>query len=243
MLATGSQAGKVVVWRVSTGQVLRRFERAHTQGVTSIAFSRDSSQLLTASFDHTARVHGLKSGKTIKEYRGHTSFVNHAVFSGDGSRVLTASSDGSVKLWDVRSTECLDTFRPAHARAAPGGAGASADVTVHSVHPLPRSINQFAAVTRSNVISVMNMQGQVVRSFSSGKEQGGDFVACVLSPKGEWLLAAGEDRVLYCFSLDTGKLEHTMTIHDKDVVGLAHHPHVNLLASFAEDGELRLWRP
>ena len=89
-----------------TGKCVRRFEAAHSKGVTSIQFSRDNAQLLTSSFDQTARIHGLRSAKTLKEFRGHTSFVNSAIYSHDGRQVITGSSDGCVKIWNTKSTDC-----------------------------------------------------------------------------------------------------------------------------------------
>ena len=64
-------------------------------------------------------MHGLKSGKTLKEFRGHISFVNDVVFTVDGHNIISASSDGTVKvrgwcvvvvrwgrLWDVEGVGC-----------------------------------------------------------------------------------------------------------------------------------------
>ena len=86
-LASEREVADEQVFKIKTGQLLRKFDSAHSQGITSLSFSRDGTHILSASYDGLARVHGLKSGKLLKEFRGHTSYVNHAAYSPDGTQV------------------------------------------------------------------------------------------------------------------------------------------------------------
>ncbi len=61
------------------------------------------------------RVHGLKSGKMLKEFVGHTSYVNDAIYSPDGSQIISAASDSTVRVWDAKSCEELRAFKCAAA--------------------------------------------------------------------------------------------------------------------------------
>ncbi|CEM13105.1 unnamed protein product [Vitrella brassicaformis CCMP3155] len=237
LLASGDQDGNLKVWKISTGKCLKKYTKIHQGGITSIVFSKDSSQLLTASFDNTARLHGLKSGKTLKEFRGHTSYVNCAIFTGDGTKIVTGSSDGRVKVWDAKTTDCLQTFAPpppSHLNTE------NASPQINAVFLAPKSQDLIYVCTRAPTLHLMNLTGQVLKTLSSGKKEGGDFVCAAASRKGEWLYCCGEDNTLYCFSNSTGKLEHLAKVHEKDVIGLIAHPLHNLVATWGIDGKLHV---
>ncbi|KAI9486724.1 MAG: WD40-repeat-containing domain protein [Benjaminiella poitrasii] len=97
-LASGSTDGKITIWKLQTGYCTRRFSPAHSQGVTSVCFSKDSSEILSCSFDQTVKIHNVKTGKLVKSFEGHSSFVNSAIYNIDHTKVISASSDETIKV-------------------------------------------------------------------------------------------------------------------------------------------------
>lgn len=238
LLASGAQDGSMKVWRIANGQCVRKIDKAHLKGITCVRFSRDASSLLSAGFDFTVRVHGLRSGKLLKEMRGHTSFVNDIQYSTDGLFVLSGSSDGTMRIWSSKSGECVHVVRP----AVIANTASALDLTINSLHLLPQHPDQFIVCNRSNILYVLNMNGQLVRTLTNGKRDSAGFACACVSPKGNLMYAVSDDRVLYCFSLESFTLVQELPLHEKDVIGICHHPHLNMLASYSEDGLVKLWR-
>lgn len=117
------------------------------------------------------------------------------------------------------------------------------NAAVNCAVPLTTNPEHVVVCTQSNTVYVMTLAGQVVRAFSGGKREGGDFVSCVVTPKGDWVYALGEDGNVYCFSTSTGQLESLLRVHESDPVGISHHPHMNVLATISSAGALRMWVP
>eukprot|EP01128_Nolandella_sp_AFSM9_P002806 TRINITY_DN131_c1_g1_i1.p1 TRINITY_DN131_c1_g1~~TRINITY_DN131_c1_g1_i1.p1 ORF type:complete len:552 (-),score=93.66 TRINITY_DN131_c1_g1_i1:90-1655(-) len=232
-LVTGDLSGAVKVWQVRTGRCLRKLPAAHTKGVTQCRFNKDGFKILTCSYDMSVRLHGLKSGKTLKIFRGHTSFVNDVVWGPGGTQIISAGSDGSVRIWDTATTECVATFAPGNV---------AFEKSIHYLAVMPRNSDQLLVSNRSSTIYLMNYAGQTLKTFSTGKEEGGDLLAATVSPQGKWIYGMAEDKKIYCFSVESGKLEYILTTQKGEVLGLAHHPHRNLLTTYDVDGNLAVWK-
>jgi WD40 repeat protein/tRNA A-37 threonylcarbamoyl transferase component Bud32 len=88
------------VWDVDTGQEIAIL-KGHAQRITAAAFSPDGREIVTGSWDRTARVWDAGSGAERVVLRGHEGTVSAAEFSPDGRRVLTTSDDRTVRVWNV----------------------------------------------------------------------------------------------------------------------------------------------
>ncbi|KAI9199278.1 WD40-repeat-containing domain protein [Polychytrium aggregatum] len=251
LLSSGSEDGSIKVWKVQTGQTAKRFPSAHSQGVTAVMMNKAGTEVLSGSFDATARIHGMKSGRMIKEFRGHTSYVNDAIYSVDETRIITASSDGTVKIWDYRNCECLFTVT-LHDGKAVSSKVQGASVT--KLSQMPQSIDRFVVSNKSGFVYVLSLTGQVENAFRyknpkalpTGQSDANPpevaFVSMTISAKGQYVYCLGEDNRLYAFQTDTGVLEASLQLSSAEVIGMAQHPYSNILSAFDDGGVVTFWK-
>jgi WD40 repeat protein len=79
----------------------------HDGEVLSAQFSADGQRVATATWDKTARVWNVATGKAIGEPMRHDSYVRSAQFSADGQRVVTASEDNTARVWDATTGKAI----------------------------------------------------------------------------------------------------------------------------------------
>jgi WD40 repeat protein len=74
-------------------------------------FSPDSSHIVTASADATARIWSSDTGASQGVLRGHRGPLTSAEFSADGRLIVTASTDHDARIWDVANRKTLHVLR------------------------------------------------------------------------------------------------------------------------------------
>jgi tetratricopeptide (TPR) repeat protein len=95
---------QVSITKLTTGVRLPK-PLAHLSGIIYSAFSPNGKLVVTASWDHKARVWDADSGQPVSTWLAHAKAVHCAEFSPDSRLVATASEDGTARVWDAVSGE------------------------------------------------------------------------------------------------------------------------------------------
>ncbi len=85
----------VVLWDVASGEVIRTFS-GHSREVTSVVFTPDESQIISASGDRTLIVWDVDSGEAVRTYSEHSGYVSEVALSPGGRLAYSSALDGTV---------------------------------------------------------------------------------------------------------------------------------------------------
>ena len=80
---------------------------AHSDAMSSIAFSPDGMKVLSGGFDDVLRVRDLGPDQSSARMGGHRGDVLSVAFSPDGQSVASGGRDSTVRLWRVAGGEPL----------------------------------------------------------------------------------------------------------------------------------------
>jgi WD40 repeat-containing protein SMU1 len=233
-LLSGSFDTTVKAHGLRSGKALKEF-RGHTSFVNAVAYFREGGDIFSASSDGSVRVWDARTTECTCTFRPAAAAAAAALATASsalagGGAPPPAAASGSVAAGDFAIHTLVLVPPEAAGRLGAGGGG-----------------ELLLVADRSGCCYLMSARGAVVRVFEStiAREKGGDFTAAALSPRGGFVYAVTECGELHCFEAASGRLEHTLRVADgkREVAGVAHHPHRNLLATWTAEGVLKLWRP
>jgi WD40 repeat protein len=99
----------VYVWDARAGTLLLRLE-GHLGIVTSVAWSRDSTRLVSGSGPNDSAeifVWDAHSGERVQALVGHPGAITALTWGPSSDLVVSGSTDGRLRWWDVQSGGCL----------------------------------------------------------------------------------------------------------------------------------------
>jgi WD40 repeat protein len=253
------------LWRASHSEQLSF--RGHTHSVTFARFSPDGKTLATASWDKTAKLWEVATGRElITLTRGVEPFLAVA-FSPDGKVLVTAGADAMVKLWDVMTGREVATLTGHTARVnsvifSPDGtklATASFDTTVKLWDAATgRALTTFIGHTRVVNRVVFSPAGRQLasgswdgtvrlwdvatgRSVTILNHPGGDVETVAFSPDGKWLAAGGWHDAVELVDITRRRKVAEFKGHTTLVTSVEFSPDGQWLATGSYDGTAKVW--
>ncbi|MEP1205846.1 MAG: adenylate/guanylate cyclase domain-containing protein [Rhizobiaceae bacterium] len=238
----------------------------HEAAVAHAVFSPKGDEILTASFDNTARIWSTSDGAQQTVFRGHTDDLEEANYSADGRKVVTASRDGTARVWNVSTAQQVTKF-PAgkhvrHASFSPVGnrivtnanigattiwnvesgqativGGSKLDSVAGAIFS-PDGDSVAASILPGSVGTFDPISGNPIAKYSAG---GGLVNAIAFSPDGSRLIYAMNDLTSILWDVSEHRIIAELRGHSSSIRGAVFSPNNRLAATITIEGSARLW--
>jgi WD40 repeat protein/serine/threonine protein kinase len=246
LIATGGndRNAYVKIWNAETGDLIPTTFVGHRDDVLSVAFSRDGTRLLTSSYDKTARLWDVATGKELQTYVGHNWWVWSAAFSRDESQIVTASQDGTCIVWSTESGKAGPPFTghagPAYAAAfsADGRSVVSGGYDNRVLIWQPDQVEPF------NYELVVSKNGvNPPPKYRALEGHTGPVHTVAFSPNGKLVLSGSNDNTVKLWDFASGKLIKSLRGHGGWVDSAVFSPDLDShwVLSGSHDNGIKLW--
>ncbi|KAL5371372.1 hypothetical protein DPSP01_014308 [Paraphaeosphaeria sporulosa] len=206
------------------GACLQTLE-GHSDYVASIAFSRDATQLASASYDRTVKIWDACSGACLRTLEGHSDYVASIAFSRDATQLASASYDRTVKIWDARSGACLRTLE--------GHSDYVASIA------FSRDATQLASASYDRTVKIWDVRSNACLRTLEGHS--GYVRSITFSFDATQLASASDDRFLKIWDARSGACLQTLKGHSVSVRSVAFSRDATQLASASDDRTIKIW--
>lgn len=175
----------------------------HTARIQSIAWSPESTHLVSGSEDSTARVWSVATGETVTLFDGHTASVSRVAWSPQGHLIASGSSDSVVFVWDAWTGEQINVYR-GHQSWIWGGLSWSPDGTKLASASLDGTIHVWDALSGKTLLAYHGHTG-IIASLA-------------WSPDGTRIASGGgyPECAIQIWDAQTGALQLTYRDHQLD---------------------------
>jgi WD40 repeat protein len=229
-LAFDGPNSDILVYFLDNGSLLSRF-KGHSQQVSSLLFSADSTILFSAGFDGHLCCWDLAS-LTLqrKEYLLHepTELIRSLAGIDDGALLAVGFSTGVVGICEASLTHPMTSFSAHQGVAVMQVATSLLDGTI-------------ATSGHDKVAKIWSLRGAAsLKQTLFGHE---DFVMTVaFSPTEPILFTGSKDETVMAWDYKHGNMLFTLRGHANTVFAVVHHPSERMFVSCSGDQTICLWK-
>jgi len=219
--------GVIQLWDYRVGTVIDRFEE-HDGPVRGVDFHTHEPLIVSGGDDYKIKVWDYKLRRCLFTLLGHLDYIRTVQFHPNATQfpwILSASDDQTLRLWDFHKRSCLSVLT-----------GHNHYVMCASFHP---SEDLIVSASLDQTVRVWDTTG--LRKKQNQEQQsgmGGDMHGSGMPGAGQTALNVQAE----LFGTNDVVVKYVLEGHDRGVNWASFHPTLPLLASAADDRQVKLWR-
>jgi coatomer subunit alpha len=210
-------------WDYRVGTVIDRFEE-HDGPVRGVDFHLHEPMLVSGGDDYKIKVWDYKLRRCLFTLLGHLDYIRTVQFHPNATQfpwILSSSDDQTLRLWDFHKRSCLSVLT-----------GHNHYVMCAAFHP---SEDLIVSASLDQTVRVWDTTG--LRKKQMGEPSMMDPMAGRNSANSTALNVQAE-----LFGTNDVVVKYVLEGHDRGVNWASFHPTLPLLASAADDRQVKLWR-